>query len=232
VTIHELTTYIFAGSAPSLGAPVHAWASASPAFARWAETYRDKIRKKVRNARDDAARQDLLAELAVAYWLLQDRRCTVEYELHTTGPGGPDFACKFRTHIPFMVEVTRLRPGMVPDGGRPDWAARAAHAICAKIGQFPPSIANVLALTSTEPEVEASAVEAGLALLAARAATGDDAFFIRYGFEGARDFRRQIQRISAVVFHSLAAPNAPATLWPLTPTRHPLPPDLVNALRR
>ncbi|MDQ2809317.1 MAG: hypothetical protein M3Z04_20785 [Chloroflexota bacterium] len=102
MTINELRTYSFAGSAPALAAPGRDWATARAAFARWAATYRDTIRKKARRARDAAARQDLRAELAVA-------------------PGG----CRTGT-APWHTNCTPPPPPATrPDSQRPRWALLA-----------------------------------------------------------------------------------------------------------
>jgi hypothetical protein len=142
----ELVTYIFSGSSHSFAAPFAAWLTAAPAFARFAEANRDKIRKKVRGLRDEETRRDLQAELAVAYWLLQERRFTLEYEVYNADKTrGPDFLVTSRTHIRFNVEVTRLR-ALPADADPADPAAalnKIVNTIAGKLGQMPPSIVNV-----------------------------------------------------------------------------------------
>jgi hypothetical protein len=233
---NELLTYIFGGSAHSFAGPFGAWLKASPAFQTFAETYRSKIHRKVQGLRDEETQRDLLAELAVAYWLLQERRFTVEYELYSADKQrGPDFTVTFRTRVRFNVEVTRLRITPAPEPVDPAAdQAKILNTICAKLGQMPPSIINVLVLVADPNMVEAEAVAAAIRLLADRAAHKDDAFFARRGFISARDFQRQYARLSAILFRPLSLGTAPtsATLWPNAQARHPLPTDIAAVLQR
>ena len=83
----------------------------SKRFRVFTETYRDKIRKKVRNTHDREGLLDLRCELGVAYFLLQEPRFTVQYELHGAGQRrAPDFTIIFKDHLAFHLEVTRLHP--------------------------------------------------------------------------------------------------------------------------
>ena len=233
---NELLTYIFSGSAHSFAGPFAAWLKASPAFLAFAETHRSKIRRKVQGLRDEETQRDLLAELAIAYWLLQERRFTLEYELYSADKQrGPDFTVTFRTRVRFNVEVTRLRvaAGTAP----PDPAAdqtKILNTLCAKLGQMPPSIINVLALVADPGTVGAEAVATAIRLLADRAAHKDDAFFTRRGFISARDFQRQFARVSAVLFRPLVLDAVPAaaTLWPNAQARHLLPADIAAILQK
>jgi hypothetical protein len=228
-------TYIFTGSAHSFAASLAGWLDAAPAFKTFVETHRDKIRKKVRGIRDEESQRDLLAELATAYWLLQERRFTLEYEYYNAGGGrGPDFSVTFRTHIRFNVEVTRLR-GSSPEaaaegGGR---QTKIVNTLCAKLGQMPPSVINVLLLVGSDTADDAADVAAAIHLLGDRATHKDDPFFTLRGFTGARDFQRQYSRLSAILFRPFSAgPPAPATLWANPQARHPLPADLVTLLQK
>ncbi len=56
------------------------WMEASSRFTAFVETYRDKIRKKIRLTREPESALDLRGELDVAYCLLNDRRLAVAYE--------------------------------------------------------------------------------------------------------------------------------------------------------
>jgi hypothetical protein len=233
--VHELATYIFEGSRHSFAVPFLAWLTASPAFKDFAEAHRDKIRKKVRGVRDDDTRRDLQAELAVAYWLLLERRFALEYELYGADKArGPDFTVTFRTRIRFNVEVTRLRSA--PAGDVPGSAAdlnKVLNTLCAKLGQMPPSIINILALVADSGAYDAETVAAAIHLLGDRATHRDDAFFARRGFSSAREFQRQYARVSAVLFRPIdLSPPAPATLWPNLQARHPLPTDIAAILQK
>ncbi len=83
---------------------------ASPRFTSFADTYRDKIRKKIRLTRTQENVLDLHSELEVAYCLLNDRRLVLAYEPYaSTKRRSPDFAVTYRTNLVFNIEVARLR---------------------------------------------------------------------------------------------------------------------------
>src|SRR5713226_2142028 len=79
IPLDELIAYLI-GADSSLAAEVGPWLVASSRFRAFAETYRDKIRKKVRGLRDDNGRRDLVFELGIALRLLEERRFALEYE--------------------------------------------------------------------------------------------------------------------------------------------------------
>ncbi|HWQ84249.1 MAG TPA: hypothetical protein VN363_06765, partial [Anaerolineales bacterium] len=57
-----------------------AWMERSPRFTAFVESYRNKIRKKLRLIRQPEAALDLRSELEAAYRLLADRRLELAYE--------------------------------------------------------------------------------------------------------------------------------------------------------
>ncbi|HYO50693.1 MAG TPA: hypothetical protein VEW94_12655 [Chloroflexia bacterium] len=235
----NLLPYIFTNTRLPLAVQFARWIEASPRFRAFAETYRDKIRKKVRGITEAEGYRDLQAELAMAYFLALQPRFLVEYEKYGTGKQrGPDFSVTYRTHIRFDVEVTRLRGSQAGSSLEP---GKLAHAVCAKLVQLPPSMINILVLaaddaphTGDDPSTDAgealaSGLRRALTLLQERVERKDDEFFTRRGFRGTRDFIRHYSRLSAI---RLTAPDAPACLWLHPQARHPLPPDLANLLRR
>ncbi|MFL5709388.1 MAG: hypothetical protein ACJ77Y_10425, partial [Chloroflexota bacterium] len=115
------------------------WLAGSARFRTFAETYRDKIHKKLRNATDSDTARDVRAELQVARLLLADRRFEVSFEAYGSGKVGPDLTVSFRSTRTFDVEVTRLR--RVPD------AVGTGNAVMAKLRQLTPSTPNVLLLS-------------------------------------------------------------------------------------
>jgi hypothetical protein len=243
VTVDELVTYVF-GAAPSeLATRCTDWATASRRFRAFAESNRDKLRKKARTGRDGAAVLDLEAEVATAFRLVQERRFSVTWEPPALAGGrGPDFAVDFTTRLRFFVEVTRPRLGVdglpapppavgaVPAGADsadgPAAPARLATAICAKLGQLPPGAINVLVLAG--PDVHAGDVRHAVAALRRRAQNRDDAFFTRRGFASARAFTAASHRLSAIL---LPDEEPPAGLWLNPDAGHPLPAALRTALQ-
>jgi hypothetical protein len=235
MTGDELLAYIFAHNNHVLAAQCAQWVAASPRFGAFAEQYRDKIRKKVRGIRDEEGLKDLQFELEVAYLLLEERRFSVEYEKGGVGKQrGPDFYVTFKTHIPFNVEVKRIRLSELDRRVDQPEFSRIAGTACQKIGQMQVGMINILAIASDTELYQGADVATALAGLRARAERKDDEFFARRGFRGAGDFLKQYQRLSAVLFRSRLEQGGgrPSTLWPNAIARHRLPSDLRNALQR
>jgi hypothetical protein len=83
----------------------------SPQFGDFTYVYRDKIRKKVRNAKyDDNVIKDILAEIELAYRLLQIDQFSVVYERYNTKEPHPDLTVTDNeSGIVFNLEVKRIR---------------------------------------------------------------------------------------------------------------------------
>lgn len=230
----DLLPYIFTNTRLPLAVQFAQWVQASPRFRAFSETYRDKIRKKVRGITEAEGYRDLQAELSTAFFLVQERRFMVEYEKYGMGKQrGPDFSVTYKTHTRFDLEVTRLRVAVIagPEPGK------LANTLCVKLAQLPPSMINVLVLAVDDalpdgdgPSTSSGqALESGLRLLQERAESKDDEFFTRRGFLNARDFLKHYSRLSAI---RLTMPNAPPVLRLQPQARHPLPHDLATILRR
>lgn len=203
------------------------WATASPRFRTFLAQHYSKIAKKLRVANGEEGRRDLLLELYTAHRLLLDRRFTLEYEKYTADKmRGPDFSLMFKTRTPFNVEVKRLRAATSGDFG---WWTRM---VIDKLGQMPPSIINVLLIgcdAGTKPDFDVAQTMTRLQMLAERK---DDEFFTKRGLLGAKDYLRQLQRLSAVVrvVGWECAGGGASSLWVNPQARHPLPADLLRAL--
>ncbi|HEX8230344.1 MAG TPA: hypothetical protein VF826_13650 [Chloroflexia bacterium] len=224
---NDLLPYIFPNTRLPLAVQFAQWVQASPRFRAFAETYRDKIRKKVRTITEAEGFGDLQAELATAYFLVQERRFDVEYEKYGTGKQrGPDFSVTYKTHTRFDVEVTRLRGGQAGEAPGP---GKLANTLCAKLQQLPPSMINILVMSADDALYSEDDLASGLRLLQERAERKDDEFFTRRGFLGARDFLRHYSRLSGI---RLVAAGASPILRLQPQARHPLPPDLAAILRR
>src|SRR5512143_827833 len=93
----DLIAYLFAGQPHRLSGELRQWMESSSRFTAFVETYRDKVRKKIRSARDPESALDLRSELEVACCLLADRRLDVAYEPYASAKRrGPDFAVTYR----------------------------------------------------------------------------------------------------------------------------------------
>lgn len=210
------------------------WVVAAPRFHAFVETYRDKIRKKVRTAQADGGLDDVLAELAVAALLLRDRRLAVEYEKLGVGKQrAPDLTAIFKTHTPFHVEVTRLRsPGADGAGEREAFVQKMAMTILGKLGQLQPSGINLLAFVLDEDSAGNHEIQAAIERLQQHAVQKDDAFFARRGLTNSRHFQRQQQRLSGIILCTTLSPTGPrlTTLWLNPQARHPVPAELKRRL--
>jgi hypothetical protein len=229
IPINELIAYLFGTAQSGLAAEVGPWLVVSPRFRLFAETYRDKIRKKARGLREDEGRRDLAFELAIALRLLEESRFALEYESYGMGQRAPDFRVTFRSRVRFNIEVRRLRPPP-PTADAPIDPARLIRAVCDKIGQLPPAMINVLVLGAEGPPSAADVLTPAMLGLQDRASHKDEVWFQHRGFSGTRDFLRQYQRLSGVFWLAGEPGEPPASLWRNPQARHPLPADLARAL--
>jgi hypothetical protein len=229
IPLDDLVVYLFGADHSPLAAEVGPWLVASRRFRAFAETYRDKIRKKARGVRDDEGRRDLAFELSIASRLLEERRFALEYESYGVGQRGPDFSVTFRSRLRFNVEVRRLGR-LAPTPGTPGDPGRLTRAICDKLRQLPPAIANVLVLGADGPSSTAEALAPAMLWLQDRAAHKDEALFLQRGFTGVRDFLRHYQRLSGALCLIGEPGTARTGLWRNPQARHPLPADLTRAL--
>jgi hypothetical protein len=198
------------------------WLADSPRFRAFADSYRDKIRKKYHGAADSEAIRDVRTELQVAWLLLADRRIEVAFEAYGSGKTGPDLTVTFRAGRPFNLEVTRLR--RVPD------AAGTGLALLAKLRQLPPSAPNAILLAIDGSTAEAVDLAGATRALRSRADTKDELFFAGRGFDGTRGFYDRFLRLGAVfVLCEGASGDARAALWANPSARIVLPPTAARA---
>jgi hypothetical protein len=222
-----LIAYLFGADSSELATEVGAWLVASPRFRVFAETYRDKIRKKARGLRDDEGRRDLSFELGIAFRLLEERRFALEYESYGMTARAPDFRVTFRTHVRFNVEVRRLRPAATSDAAADQ--ARVIRAVSDKLGQLPPAMINLLVL-GADGASSVDALGRAMLWLQDRASNKDELLFQQRGFAGVRDFLRRYQRLSGALWLSDESGPREVDLWRNPQARHPLPADLVRAI--
>ncbi len=138
----DLSAYLFEGQPHLLSAELSRWMEDSARFTLFVETYRDKIRKKVRLAREPETALDLRGELEVACALLADRRLDVAYEPYASAKRrGPDFAVTYRRNLVFNVEVARMR---ADESDFPRREERFLRLLLYKLGQMQPGMPNLL----------------------------------------------------------------------------------------
>src|SRR6266498_3616587 len=106
----EVLDYIFDGQPHILAPSLTGWLASSRRFTSFVNTFRDKIRKKLRVTQEEESLLDLRLEFQTAYLLLREPRLSLVSEPHLSEKvRGADFAVTFTTSLTFMVEVTRLR---------------------------------------------------------------------------------------------------------------------------
>lgn len=231
----DLIEQVCGGADHPLAPVLRAWCLASRPFLSFAGAHASKLRKKVRLAAGetwDEELADVLAELAVAAWLLQGRQLTLIYEPpHPAGQRGPDFQAVFRGHSTLYVEVTRLRPAATPDA---DLAAlKLARVLCDKVGQCLPGAMNLLVVVEPPELPSSDPIPAALTLVHRSLQHGSPP---SPGLPPgrARSYLRQCHRLSGVLLCAFPDSRAPQIrrLWLNPQARHPLPPALIRSLER
>lgn len=212
-TVQRLAQALCDGVAADATDELAAWLASEPRFRAFAETHRDKIRKKLRGAADAESRLGVLAELNVARRLLGHRRIELAFEPGGATRGGPDFAVSVGGAFAFNLEVTRPR--------RVDTLA-VGRIVLAKIRQLPAGAANVLLVaTADAAETDIGAAARGLR---AGADAADAGLLARGGFSGRRDFYQSYLRLGAVVIWSEGLPQGRRSLvWVNPSARIPVP---------
>ena len=236
MVVDELLSHVFGDTAPALAAQCEEWIISSRRFKAFVEMYRDKIRKKLRNVRDEEGYRDLQAELATAHLLLQERRLAVDYEPLGIGKQrGPDFAVIFKSHLRFNVEVTRIRwSDREQPAHETNRSTKVITIVCDKLGQMPPNEINILLLVADGSAYTASDVANAMKLLKARAERKEEPFFTQRGFDSARDYLACSRRLSGVVVRTTGdhGSNGRAELWANPEAKHPLPTAVRTILLR
>jgi hypothetical protein len=153
----DVFAYIFEGKGHILSGEMLLWMDDSARFTAFVETYRDKIRKKLRVTKDLESILDLRSELEVGYHLLEDRKLEVVYEPYASAKRrGPDYAVTYRANLVFNVEVSRLHG----EGADPAVLYnRILRILMAKLGQMQPGMPNLLAVhaqTETARQIDLS----------------------------------------------------------------------------
>ena len=239
MTTPDLLAYLFDSEPHVLWAPMAGWLAASPPFARFVETYRDKIRKKIRDTRGVEGIGGLQAEFETAYWLLPDRGWTLAYEPYAQGKTrGPDFAVTFHNSLTFNVEVTHVGTLRSPVVEAPAAATvgqpasnRIIDTVCGKLGQMVPGMMNFLVIVASEHTLENVDLSQAMHGLKRQVERRDAALFARYGFRGPPDFFKLYQHLSGVVLR-WAGLRADPVLWLNPQAKQPVPAKVRTILAR
>lgn len=226
--IDDLLEYVFDGRRPQLYGEFEHWLRESRRFQAFAHEYRSKIRAKVRNAGNGERMDDLRAELETGALLLKERSFALEYEKYAAlNQRGPDFTVTYKTHTPFNVEVRRLRD-IAADASDPQTLNKKLMAVlCEKVRQMPPSVINLLWLSS---DAKISIGELAAAVRTLRRLVDDkpDEVLRRCRLRDRSDFYKHYLRLSGVILPRKGG----NVVWLNRMARHKAPRRLVSALRR
>jgi hypothetical protein len=207
----DLIAYVFDGQPHLLSGTLKQWMEVSPRFTSFVETYRDKIRKKIRVTREPESLLDLRGELEVAYCLLNDSRLAVAYEPYASAKRrGPDFAVTYRANLVFNIEVARIRVQNSGDKGI-DLAHkedRLLRILLYKLGQMQPGMANLLVIHTQDELARAIELDRLIQALKARADGKDPFFYAASGYPGPSAFYKDFLHLSGVLLWA-----AEAQLW-------------------
>lgn len=243
----ELLTYIFDGHPHLLAQPMAIWLASSRRFTAFVDTFRNKIRKKLRTTQDQETLFDLQLELETAYRLLQERRLSVIYEPQPGLVRCPDFAVTFTTSLTFMVEVTRLRPEQKEEMTEvqeqssmantaltsPLIDERLADTVVNKLGQLLTQQSNILVVGVETVQLTASDLRAMMIQVQQRVERNDFTFLQRHRFRDRADFFHHYQRLSEVLVSGPDLHTAESTIvWINPQAKHPLPGKVRTALYR
>jgi hypothetical protein len=236
----ELLRYIFDGHSHPLAQPASFWLASSRRFANFVNTFRDKIRKKLRTIHDPQGILDLQLELETAYLLLQERSLSLLYEPQRSEKlRHPDFAVTYTTSLTFMVEVTRMQTAQKntihtdPPPAISTVEERLLDTICSKLGQLFTQRSNVLILGVETLTLTKNELHLAMLRIQKRAEGNDLNFLRRYQLRDRADFFQHYQRLSEVLIRESNLQGFRSiTTWVNPQAKYPLPSRVRTALYR
>ena len=197
------------------------WLDASQRFTAFVDTYRDKIRKKIRTTREPESALDVRGELEVAYGLLSDRRLTVAYEPYASAKRrGPDFAVTYRANLVFNIEVARMRvdeSGL--DGLEPVSKAlrrkeeHILRILLNKLGQMQPGMANLLVIHTREELVRSIDLGRLMQTIKTRAEGKEPAFYAASRYTSPAAFYKDFLHLSGILLWAAEPARSDNQLW-------------------
>jgi len=243
MSIDELLLHIVGDDPNALAPRLRQWMSTSRRFRTFTEQYQTKIRSKLRSTHERESLQDLLLELEIAHWLLQEKRFQVIYEglgLRTTP--APDFTIHFTTKTHFHVEVTRIWPvALEPDhtlATAESDTRKVVYVILGKLGQLKAGASNVLVIGLTANRTDGIQLDEGMKRLKRQIEAGEPGLLARSHLSTPTAFFKQYQSLSAVLFYTTS--QAPSTLpagptallWLNKEAKYPLLPQVQTIFRQ
>ena len=225
----DLAAYVFDGKPHLLSSELAHWMEASPRFITFAETYRDKIRKKIRVIREPESMLDLRSELQVACCLLNDRRLSVEYEPYASAKRrSPDFAVTYRGSQRFNIEVARMHMDESAAGGidLPRKETHILRILLNKMGQAQPGMPNLLVIQTREDLAQSIDLDRLLQEVKTRVEGKDPVFLAAGRLASPAEFYKDFLRLNAIVLWA-----AGAQLWVNKQARPRLPDPILRLVR-
>lgn len=200
----DLIDHLVDGQENLISAELLQWMNTSTRFTGFVETYRDKIRKKMRVAREAESLLDVRGELEVAYRLLYDRRFALEYEPYPSARGrGPDFAVTYRTNLRFNIEVSRMRAdeNEITENN----SARLLRILLAKLGQMQAGMPNVLVIHTRRQIAQAIHLEKFMQEIKTRVEGKESSFYELSRYANPTAFYKDFLHLSGLILWSPAA---------------------------
>ncbi len=210
----DLIAYLFEGHSHPLSITLLQWMEASARFTAFVETYRDKIRKKIRVNREPESMLDVRSELEVAYRLLNDRRLAAAYEPYASEKRrGPDFAITYRANLVFNIEVARLRVEeslaegdvLTSEAERARKEQRIIRILLDKLGQMQPGMANLLVIHTQEALARSIDLSGLMQAVKTRVEGKDPAFYAAVRYTGPATFYKDFAHLSGILLWATGA---------------------------
>ena len=221
MTAGEVLDALFENERHTLYPTLAGWVKNDRRYRAFAERYRGKMRRKLRNVSDADGTADLLFEFEIGRWLLGETRFEVEYETFDARQGGPDYSVAFRVNTRFNVEVRRIRSRETGD----ERVRKLVETLADKVRQMPPSAINVLVIS--EGGAAHDDLAAAGTILRGLAERKVEEFFTHRGYKSVADFLKQYRQLSAVVLK-----RETGVVWLNPLAKHPLPKEVALALER
>lgn len=240
MSIDELLSQLLADDLLQLMPVFRQWLSTSRRFRTFTEEYQTKIRSKLRGAGEAEALQDLLFELEIARWLLQEKRFHLAYEPQTIRSGPrPDFIVSFTTKVHFYVEVTRIHATAGEENSPAETIAESYQrkllsVILGKLGQLKAGAPNLLLIGLDPDWLLHFTMDDLLKQMKLRVEKNDEALLARSRLETPAAFFKQYQALSGIFCYFLPKPavSAPPLLWLNKTAKYPLLPQVQMILHQ
>lgn len=242
MSIDELLLQVLGNDPHQVQPLFRQWLVTSRRFRTFADQYQTKIRAKLRGASDEEALHDLLFELEIAHWLLQEKRFHLAYEPPTlhTGPR-PDFTVTLTTKWQFHVEVTRIHTTLTEERSQEEplltaYQRKLLMVILGKLSQIKASAPNLLLIgLASDLRMERN-MDDLIKQMKQRIERNDGALLPRSRLQTTAAFFKQYYALSGILFYglpqSVVPTDTPLVLWLNKEAKYPLLTEVQTSLRQ